>query len=347
MADSLTELKAALKCDGLKNIYYIYGKDIVSVEAAYKFIRSKAVKSEDEVYNLHTFDGMNFNLDEFTDACEALPMFADHVLCAVNDLDAEKLKADEFSILTEAVSDLPETTILVFYYTGHDVTNGKKVPTTKNKKICDIAAKKGKVYNFETKTPEILAKEIISKISRNGSSISKENAILIANLCCNNSLAINNEIDKLIAYCGQNEITSSDIELLCPKQTDTKTYLLANAIMRKEKHKSMSLLNDLKLEMTEPIQIIYAVSSSMIDMYRAKIAISNRKNYTDVMNDFKYIKTMDFKVKKAFQDVKYYSVRDLRKCLKILTETDVAMKSSKADKMILLEEAIVKMLSLK
>lgn len=347
MADTLTEFKAALKCDGPQNVYYIYGKDIVSVENSYKLLCSAAVKKGDETYNLHTFDGRNFDFDEFTDACEALPLFADYVLCAVNDLNAEELKAEDLNWLVKFIADIPETTILVFYYTGFDVTAGKKAPTAKNKKISDVAAKKGKVYNFELKTADVLVKEIVSKVNKAGSSISKENAQLLVQLCCNDSLIIKNETDKLLAYCGNNEITASAIDALCPRQIDAKTYKLADAIVRREKFRAMSLLNDLKTELTEPISILYAVTGSMLDMYRAKIAVSSRHTASDVMEDFKYQKNLSFRVNNAFRDVRYYSVRDLRMCLKILTETDVAMKSSKTDRMILLEEAIIKMISLK
>ena len=348
MADSVSELKSSVKCDGLKNLYYIYGKDIISVETAYKFLCSSAVKKGDEVYNMHTFDGRYFNIDEFTDACEALPMFADYVLCAVNDLNAEDMKSDDLNWLVKFITDLPETTIVVFYYTGIDITGGKKTLTVKNKKISDAVAKHGgKIYNFEHKTPDILAKEIMSKFTKYGSSISKENALLIVHQCCSDTLIIKNETDKLLAYCGKNEITEKDIMALCPRQMDAKTYDLANAVVRREKFRAINIMNDLKMEMTEPISILYAVTGSMLDMYRAKIASGSRRTAGDVLNDFKYQKNLSFRVNNAFRDVRYYSVRDLRKCLKILTETDVAMKSTKTDNMILLEEAIVKMLSLK
>ena len=69
--------------------------------------------------------------------------------------------------------------------------------------------------------------------------------------------------------------------------------------------------------------------------------------FYDVIDDFGYPKNLSFRVDNAFRDVRSYSVAHLRKCIQILVETDVAMKSSNTDKMVLLEEAIVKMLSLK
>lgn len=347
MADTINELKAAVKCGSFSNLYYFYGKDIASVEAANKLIINKAIKKGDEVYNLHSFDGKNFDINEFSDACEALPMFAEYVCCTVCDLNAEELKADDLNWLIKFISDLPETTILIFYYTSFDVTDGKKYPTAKNKKIIDTIAKKGKVCNFELKTVDTLVKEIVAKATKSGSSISKEAATQLVQLCACDSLIVYNELDKLLAYCGNNEITLKAVNDLCPRQIETKTYDLANAIVRKDRYKAMSLLNDLILEKIEPIAILYAVSSNMLDLYRAKVATANRKTASDIVEDFNYKKNVAFRVNYALRDVRYFSVNDLRKCMKILTETDIAMKSSKTDKSVLLEKAILKMLLLR
>ena len=129
------ELKASVKCNKIDNLYYFYGKDIAAVEAYKKMVVSKTVKSGDEIYNLHAFEGKNFNIDEFTDACEALPMFADYVCCTVCDLNAESLNADTLKWLIKFIEDIPDTTVLIFYYTSVDVTDGKKYPTPKNKKL--------------------------------------------------------------------------------------------------------------------------------------------------------------------------------------------------------------------
>ena len=63
--------------------------------------------------------------------------------------------------------------------------------------------------------------------------------------------------------------------------------------------------------------------------------------------EFGYSANIKFRIDNAFRDARLFSMGHLRKCMQILTETDVKMKSLKTDNMILLEEAVIQMLSSK
>ena len=343
----LTEsaLKTALKNGQFERVYYFYGKDIAAVESYTKKLVSKLVDKDNETCNLHSFDGKTFDIDTFSDACEALPFFADYVCCTVCDLNAEGLPADTLKRLTEIVSDLPETTVLIFYYTSVDVTDGKKFPTAKNKKLMDAVSKAGGVSNFALKTPAALAKEIMAKVSKAGCGISKEAAEFLAVQCSCNTLLVENEVQKLTSYAQGNEITIDIIKELSPRQIETTSFDLAKAICRMDRRTAMRLLNDLTEEKTEPIAILYAVTGNMVDLYRARAAISCRKTAANVKEDFGYARNVQFRVDNAFRDVQKIPMPHLRNCMRVLADTDAAMKSSKTDHQILLEEAIVKMLT--
>ena len=339
------ELKANIRATQFKNAYLFYGKDIVSIEKYKNGLVSKTVKTDD-VYNYHVFDGKNFDFNEFYEACEALPMFADHVCCIVSDLIASKDGKDMLADVIKYIPEIPETTIVVFFYTSIDITEGKKFPSPKYKKLVDVVSKKGDVCAFELKTPEELAKAITATAAKNGCSISKENAVYLAKLCGCDSMITANEMDKLIAFKNDGEITREDIDLVSPRQLDATTYKLASSIARRDKFGSVKLLNDLILEKEEPIKIIYAISGNILDLYRVKLGIGSRKSTGEIISDFEYKKNTEFRVNNAYRDARFYSASHLRKCLKILTETDYKIKSSKTDSIVLLQEAIVEMLSL-
>lgn len=339
------ELKAVIRSAQFKNVYCFYGKDIVSVEKYKNALVSKAVKTDD-VYNYHVFDGKNFDYEEFYEACEALPVFAEHVCCVVSDLVANKDGKDMLADVLKYIPDIPETTIVIFFYTSIDITEGKKYPSPKYKKLVDAVSKKGDVCVFELKTAEELAKAIVAKVTKSGGSISKDTAVYLAKLCGCDSMITANETDKLIAYKNGGEITKADIDLVSPRQLEATTYKLASAIARRDKYNSIQLLNDLILEKEEPIKIIYAISGNMLDLYRVKLGIGSRKSTGEIISDFDYKKNMEFRVNNAYRDARFYSTSHLRKCLNILTETDYKIKSSKTDSIVLLQEAIVQMLSL-
>lgn len=341
---SENELKAVIRSGQFKNAYCFYGKDIVSVEKYKNALVSKAVNTDD-VYNLHVFDGKNFDYEEFYEACEALPVFADYVCCVVSDLIAFKDNKDMLADVLKYLPDIPETTIVIFIYTSIDINEGKKYPSPKYKKLVDAVSKIGDVCVFELKTAEELAKGITAKVTKSGGSISKDAAIYLAKLCGCDSMITANETDKLIAYKNGGEITRADIDLVSPRQLESTAYNLANAIARHDKYNSIKLMNDLIIEKEDPIKIIYAISGNMLDLYRVKLGIGSRKSTGEIISDFEYKKNMDFRVNNAYNNARFFSASHLKKCLKILTETDYKLKSSKTDSIVLLQEAIIEMLS--
>lgn len=340
-----SDLKASLKNRQFLNAYYFYGKDTASVELYAKGLISKLVDKDNADYNLHRFDGKNFDIEMFSDACDGLPVFAEYVCCAVCDLNAESLSAESIKSMVELISDLPESTVVIFYYTSVDVTDGKKYPTAKNKKLMDAVGKAGGVCNFALKTPAVLSKDIMAKVSKAGCGISKEAAYFLAEQCLCDTLMVNNEIDKLTAYAAGNEITSEMIRQLSPRQLDTTSFDLAKALSRMDGKTAMRLLNELNEEKIEPIAVLYAVTGSMIDLYRARAAMASGKAPGDVKEDFGYARNVHFRVDNAFRDVQRISMPHLRECMRILAETDAAMKSLKTPAQTLLEEAVIKMTS--
>lgn len=342
---SENDLKSTVKNRQFSRAYYFYGKDILAVENYTKAFISKLVDKEGETYNLHSFDGKNIDIDTFSNACEALPVFAEYVCCTVCDLNAEALSADNLNRFIEIITNLPESTVLIFYYTSVDVTDGKKYPTAKNKKLMDAVGKVGGICNFALKTPEILAKEIMLKVSKKGCGISRDAAYFLAQQCSCNMMLITNEIDKLTSFAQGNEITIETVKLLSPRQIETTSFDLARAITRMDKKTAMRLFNDLVEEKTEPIVILYAITGNMLDLYRARVAMSARKGAVDVKEDFGYAKNVAFRVDNAFRDVQRLSMPHLRMCMQTLAETDIAIKSLKTDPQILLEEALIKMLA--
>lgn len=338
-----SQLAKSIRAGEISSLYYFYGKDIATLEAYTKKLVSKLVKKEEQDLNLNIFSGKNLDLSQVSDACEALPMFAQRVVVTINDLNAEELKADDINFLFNILKNLPDTTTVIIYATGIDVYNGKKVLTGKNKKLCDLSGKIGYACEFSYKTASELVKPITTKVERQGCSISKRCAQYLANQCLCNMLMINNEIDKLCSYAMGNEITNEVIDLLVPKQIDTNAFALAKAVTHFNGNLAMELLSQLYEQQSEGIAILGAISMAFTDLYRARIAINEGISQADVIKDFSY-RGRAFAVKNAFRDCRNISVSRLRKCIKILSDTDIKLKTTRVNSKLVLETAITSML---
>ena len=115
---SSDSLGKRIRNNDFDNLYYFYGHDVGALEAYVKKLINKLVPKTEQVMNLHQFDGKKLDIAEFANACEALPMFAERVCVAVNDLNMDSISKTDGDDIRRALSDLPESTVVVIYATG-------------------------------------------------------------------------------------------------------------------------------------------------------------------------------------------------------------------------------------
>ena len=340
-----TELARDIRNGEIANIYYFFGKDVAQIEAYTKKLVKKLVPSEAQAMNYQSFDGKNFDLSVFSDSCEVYPMFADRVVVTVNDLNAESLNANDYKFLTQVLSSLPETTTVIFFATGVDLYKNKKSLSDKNEKLRSFCDKNGVSCDFALKSIAETGKIIASRVNKQGCTISRKAAEYLAEKTLRDSVMINNEISKLCAYVDGGEITVETIDLLCTRQLDADVFRLANAILRGQGDLTFKILSELYDMQSDSYAIIGALSLSFADIYRAVCAKSKGLGSVDVMRDFKINGARKFAVDNAFRDSSNIPVKKVRKCLEILSLTDIRIKSLRTDDRLILENAAAQMLT--
>lgn len=270
-------------------------------------------------------------------------MFAEWVVIAVNDFNAEDLNAKDFDFLKSILTNLPSTTVVIFYATSVNLFTAKKSLTAKNKKLSDLISKGGISCEFNYKSASELSKYIISKAQKFDCTFTKKSAEYLANRCLCNTMMVDNEVKKLCDYKISGEISELDIDLLVAKAIDTNAFLLAKSLIKGDGKLTFQILDELFDSQAEPIVILSALSMAFIDLYRAKVAVNEGISQSYVVSDFSY-RGREFAVKNAFFDCKNMPVERLRRCIKILSDCDIALKSLRTNNRLLLETTIVKMM---
>lgn len=332
-----------LKSNNFKRLYYIYGKDIVSINSIVD-IAIKCIVPNGDDFNIYKFDGKNLNLDEFTDVAEACPMFAEYKCILIKDFNCENVPADFLKRLISNLDNIPQSSIIIFYITGVEITTKKNSPTAKNKKLIDYISKNGQVFEAIQKTLPQTIKEIQDICNKNNSPISYANAQLIANKCLCNSLTIQSELKKVIDYSNGREITTQMINDLISNYYDAKSFDFAKAVVSMNGQLSYKLLNELYNLRTEPIAVLSAVATSFIDLYRVKTALLTHKNEYNIINDFNY-KGREFIIRNYIKDSGKINLKHIRDCINILKKTNLEIISTSTDGKILLEQAVAEMIN--
>ncbi|MDR0222752.1 MAG: DNA polymerase III subunit delta [Oscillospiraceae bacterium] len=335
-------LSKQLRQNAPNRLYFLYGKEVFLTETYADKILDKCLNEEERGFNLIKFTG-NPDLSRLCEAIEVLPVFAEKRVVVINDPDPEKLDGDSLSGFIGALSDIPETTVVIIRITGFSV-DAKKAKT---KKLLACAEKRGAVCEFgrlsEAKTAEL----IIKRAKRAGCEISRSNAAYLARLALCDLTLISRETDKLCAYAGYGgEITSGAIDLLSVKQLDAGVFALAAQITNRNGSGALRLLDELIALGTPPVMIMSALSTAFIDFYRAKLgAVSAAgKRAEEIAADFNYPKNRAWAVGKAMGAVGRVGLDKLRQCLKILADTDYKLKSSPVGDRILMEKAVAELL---
>ncbi len=351
-------ISAQLKKSELKNLYYIFGKNVPEVEKLTGLI-IKAAVGDNEDFALNRLEGRYFDISEFYDMMQMMPMMSDYNCILVNDYNLEKprenmagLKAEDINKkVMDALKDIPPQTVIIFNVTGfevpvkNDFKTGKSVIKDKNKRLSDYAAKVGESVECPIKTENELAKDIAASVSARGSLISLDNARELAEMCQSDTLTIRNEIDKLCAYAGKNEITSDIMHNLVHRQSDATFFKLADAVAAFNKRAAFDALDELMQDRDNRGAVLANITGSFIDMYRAACARKKGRQIADVKADFSYV--WEFKVKNAFRDSSRMSIRRLRQCIVILRDTNIMLNSGSCDEKVVLEQTVTKMLMTK
>ncbi len=341
------ELSRQIKSGELKGVYYLYGSDSFGVGKYRELMKKALIKQGDEAYNLHEYQGKNIDVDEVAQACEGLPMFADCVCVTVCDLDleAERLSADRLTLLLDTVNNLPDTTVLIFYTSSVDICDGKKYPTAKNKKLVDAVSKSGTVCVFPVKTASEISSAIKAACKELGCTVTDKAAVMLRERCLSDMNMIQCELEKLCSYTKGGLIDENAVAILTPETGDAKSYELADAAAVGNVGRAMELYHELIDSRSDPIYLLYVLTGSMNDLYRARLAVDSGKSTADVIKDFGYKKTVEFRIKNAFSSVRRISVHRLRRCMEILLKADTDIKSGAGVPDIIVESAIAQMLT--
>ncbi len=333
-----TELKSGI----IQCCYYFCGEEVFLTDTYTRRIISKTVGKNADNINLVKFSE-TFTTDQLADSIESLPFFAEHKLILIKDFDCEKFTDEECDTITELLSNVPDECTVVFSQTG---IPQELLAKKRAKSFIDKLSKQKNAYvcRFSALSSSKIAEFIIKKAAKSNCTISRRNAEELAEMTLNSLTACSAEVEKLCSYVGSGEITAEAINKLVMRLPDAKAYSIGTAIAKRDKKQAFMLLDDLYSQRVEPVIILSSLSGAYIDFYRASCAKKSGKTPNEVAADFSYPKNRAFLVGKAFSAVSGMSTESIKKCIKLLKDADLSLKSTGADSRTVLEKTIAGLL---
>ncbi|MBS4784750.1 MAG: DNA polymerase III subunit delta [Clostridiales bacterium] len=335
------ELNKQIKAGLPTGVYLLYGSDRSLVERYCTLLADRAVTGE-RAFNYERIDGSRIDLDRLYDSVLTLPMLSERRCVVLDDPDIDKLSSGDFEKLKTVLGEVDESTVLIIAVKQNEFLPKK---SQKCKKLLELAGKLGTAVELGERSTGDLVKTVMKQCADRGCSISRENAELLVQRTTGELLAVQNETDKLIAFTGSGEVSRESVLRLVSATVEAEVFSLSKSILSRDYARAMQILSAL-LYLREPaVNILYVLSMSFVDLYRAKVAAFADADAAQVAAAFGY-RGRDFAVKNAFRDSRKLPLRFLKRSLEVFARADSELKSSGGDEKVILQRAVTEVFML-
>ncbi len=326
-----------------KNIFLFIGDDDYLKEFYCNSLVTKTVDEACKFFNFHKYEDDEADLDTIFSDADNLPVMSDKTCLLVRNYPLDKLSSKEQTAFEENIKNIPETTVMIFYFSASLLPAGKNA---KWDALTNIFDRNGIVARIDHRTPSKMAKLLVSRAKDRGTSIDFETALYLIDCVGDDLQIILNEFNKICAFsCGE-PVTKEMIDLTAAKSVEASVFDISTSIFSGNTDNAFRILNELLRQKVSSSSIIGALSTAYVNAYRLKVAYNCVKTPEDFAKVFQYKETK-YTFGKIAQFVKKSRISAIRRALDILSEADVKSKSTGTSDDILLTELITNLASVR
>ena len=333
-----------------RSLYVLCGSEPFYKDLYVRRLIAATVAEGLETFNLKKLDGAQNSVAELLAAADQLPLMDGRTCVIARRFPLEKLSAADCAALQTLAARVPESTVLVFVQEdvnfppaqekaveGEDAKGVKKA----RKDMFDAFLKHAYIAKLDRLQPRDLARVLSAGARRRGCVMSPQNAALLTELCGTDLYLLQNELDKLCALAPGGEITSALIRKHAIRTLEYGAFELTNSLFARDVTGALRTL-ELMLDAKErPENILGQLIKNFLLIYDVKLAQRFRKPDRALPQAFPSVNPNRWGiVRKNAANLPEAAVC---KCLDILNETDIALKSRGGSERILMEQTLVKL----
>lgn len=292
-------LKSLSNYDNFYGCFILCG-DTYLTSCAVDFIKQKMNITNS--FDISIFDSENFSSNSIIESCEQVSFFTTNRLVIVKNV-FQVLESDKKKLLEYIPKMNPTCTLLIL----------------DNMQVFDFL--KCTKLNF-TLTDNELVQETQRLAKEKGKSISKEDALYLANLVNKDLSSINTELEKLSMYTTNDTILKEDINSVVTKTDDVVVFELTTALGKKDANKTLNILFNLLKQDNQASKLLPLMSNNFTRLF----TISVSKNLTDELLAQK-LGVKPFAVTKLRSQLKNFNPVKLKNIVYEFCDVDYMIKS--------------------
>lgn len=319
-------------------VYLFHGDEPFLIDQALRLLEQKAVGGED--WNLERFDGESVRVADVVNAAATIPFFGNRRLVEVRNIpwlvkkktedDAEAAE-DDIAPLLNYLAAPNASTILAFTLLG---------TAEKRRKLVKAVEKAGRLVDCSAYRGEELLLWLREEASQRGYTVERRALEYLTLAAGNNMAYLQNELDKLCAYCGpRREISLADAELLASRGSNLSIFELMDALAAKDAQKSILLFRKMTKEGEAPQKILAMFGKQFRDMLGVKELAAQGMRPREVAGQ---LGIHPFVAEKYSRSCRAFRTSSLLQALELLLNADIANKSGEGELGNLLETVILR-----
>ena len=332
---SIQELKLQLKNKDIGRLYFFHGEETFLLNHYLNQMKKQILDPLTESFNYHRLTNETFDIRDFADAVENLPMMAESTFVQVDDIDLFKMNEDDRTKMTEILSDIPDYCTVVFTY-----LTAQWKPDKRLKKLWEAVEENGLAVNFARQDQRDLVAWIQRHFAAHKKRIDANLCVYLIDITGGTMTALSGEIDKICAYSGAEEIRKSDIDAVTEPVLDAVVFQMTDALSEGQYAEALLKLQQLLKMQQEPLAILGAVGAHFRKLATARILTDNGRSASQLA---KLYGIPDFVAKRIMDSARRVKPRFCARAAELILETDYKMKTSFDDTERLLELLILQL----
>lgn len=350
-------------------IIFIYGEDTFRSRQKLKELKDKFIREIDPGKNsLTDIDGRNTNCKEIIDSLGTRSLLAKKRLVVIENIFLNKSKTlfEEIHDYLKKIKAKPDDNIIIFW---ESAVKTKKAGGKKTVLLLDSSGRKNalpknhqSLFNLLAKQPYTQEFRLLSNVETaawikkqteaRGSAITSQAAQTLISLVGNNLWQLNNEVNKLINYKEGQEaklvptqgqeakiIEEEDIKQLVRGGIDENIFALTDAISNRNKKLASKLLKEQYEAGLNDSYLLSMIIRQFKILLQIRQALDRRFSSRKIISS---LKLHPFIVQKGINQVRNFSLINLKNILNKLIEIDYLIKTGQAEAKTLLNLFIQK-----
>ena len=317
--NGLQELKTSIKNKTLDRLYFFHGEESFLLNHYLGQMKKLALDPLTESFNFHRLNGETFDIRDFADAVENLPMMAENTFVQVDDIDLFKMNESDRTKMIEILGDIPDYCTVVFTY----LTVAWK-PDKRLKKLWE-AVDAGNIVEFAKQDQKDLIAWVSRHFAAHKKRITPDLCAYLIEITGGTMTALSGEIEKICAYSGSEEIRKSDIDAVTEPVMAAVVFQMTDLMGTGNYGAALQKLQQLLKLQQEPLSILGAIGSHFRRLGAARTVLDSGRGSGDLM---KLCGMTDYPARKTMDAARRFSASFCARAAELVIETDYRIKTS-------------------